>query len=170
MPPEERLHGLGATYVMASFTHLNPKGSRFSNGSYGVYYAGDRFEVALAETVHHFEAFARDSGDGIRHEDMRVLVGSVDAEFHDVASLPAAEQDAVLDPNAYGASRAWAHACAWPEATVSSILASGTLAVCLGLPPKTVRPPIQTRHIKYHYDGHRVDAWFDYGMDRWHQL
>ena len=29
--------------------------SRFSHDSYGAYYAGNRFEVALAETVYHFE-------------------------------------------------------------------------------------------------------------------
>ena len=172
VPLEERLQGPGATYVMASFTHLNPKGSRFSDGSYGVYYAGDRFEVALAETVHHFEAFARDSGDGIRHEDMRVLAGSVDAEFHDVASLPAAERDAVLDPNAYGASRALGarlRAAGSNGVVYPSVRHSG--GVCLGaFRPKAVRPPIQAKHIKYHYGGHRVDAWFDYEMDRWHQL
>mgnify|MGYP003694332483 CR=1 FL=1 len=40
VPPDERVSGPGATPVMAAFTHLNPEGSRFSDGSYGVYYAG----------------------------------------------------------------------------------------------------------------------------------
>ena len=31
--PEDRVSGPGASYVMASFTHRNPKGSRFSDGS-----------------------------------------------------------------------------------------------------------------------------------------
>ena len=39
VPPDERVSGPGATPVMAAFTHLNPDGSRFSDGSYGVYYA-----------------------------------------------------------------------------------------------------------------------------------
>ncbi len=37
--------------VMAPFTHLNPKGSRFSDGSYGVYYAAKRLSTAIAETA-----------------------------------------------------------------------------------------------------------------------
>jgi hypothetical protein len=172
VPPEERLQGPGASYVMASFTHLNPKGSRFSDGSYGVYYAGDRFEVALAETVHHFEAFARDSGDSIRHEDMRVLVGSVDTEFHDLASLPAAERAEVLDPDDYRASRALGarlRTAGSNGVVYSSVRYSG--GVCLGaFRPTAVRPPVQTRHIQYHYDGHRVGGWFDYETDRWHRL
>ncbi len=39
VPPEERVTGPGATWVMAPFTHFNPNGSRFSDGTYGVYYA-----------------------------------------------------------------------------------------------------------------------------------
>ena len=39
--------------------------SRFSDGSYGVYYAGDRFEVALAEAVFHFERFIAATGTGV---------------------------------------------------------------------------------------------------------
>ena len=56
VPPEERVSGPGASYVMAAFTHVNPKGSRFSDGSFGVYYAAAALETAIAETVFHFEA------------------------------------------------------------------------------------------------------------------
>ena len=38
-----------------------PKGSRFSERSYGVYYAADRLSTAIAETAHHFASFARES-------------------------------------------------------------------------------------------------------------
>jgi hypothetical protein len=58
--------------------------------------------------VFHFEAFARDSADPPRSEDMRVLIGTVAAEFKDVAALPEHQQRAILDPNAYAASQAYA--------------------------------------------------------------
>ena len=89
VPADERVSGPGASYVMAAFTHVNPKGSRFSDGSFGVYYAAAALETAIVETVFHFEAFARDSADPPRSEDFRVLVGTVAAEFEDVAALPA---------------------------------------------------------------------------------
>src|SRR4051794_2233977 len=38
LPAEERISGPGTTPIMAAFTHLNPEGSRFSDGSFGVYY------------------------------------------------------------------------------------------------------------------------------------
>lgn len=39
VPDEDRVSGHGASIVMAPFTHLG-RASRFSDGSYGVYYAG----------------------------------------------------------------------------------------------------------------------------------
>jgi hypothetical protein len=169
--PDERISGPGASYVMASFTHLNPKGSRFGDGSYGVYYAGIDFPTALEETAFHFARFAQDSGDGIRHEDMRVLVGSVDENFHDIASLPAGLR-AVLDPNSYVASRALGgrlRAAGSNGVVYPSVRhAAGT---CLGaFRPRAVRPPVQSWHIRYRYDGTRVTAWFDYGTGAWYAL
>src|ERR1700722_7779357 len=39
VPPDERVTGPGASTVMASFTHLNPKGPRFSDASFGALWA-----------------------------------------------------------------------------------------------------------------------------------
>ena len=36
VPEKERVYGPGRTPIMAAFTHLNPEGSRFTDGSYGV--------------------------------------------------------------------------------------------------------------------------------------
>jgi hypothetical protein len=36
VPREERVSGPGSSAIMAAFTHLNPLGSRFSSGAYGV--------------------------------------------------------------------------------------------------------------------------------------
>jgi hypothetical protein len=49
VPPEERVSGPGASYVMAAFTHVNPKGSRFSDGSFGVYYVAAALETARSQ-------------------------------------------------------------------------------------------------------------------------
>ncbi len=95
--PEDRVSGPGASYVMASFTHRNPKGSRFSDGSYGVYYAAARLATAIVETVYHFEAFARDGNDPPRMEDMRVLVGSVAAVLEDVGAVAEPQRSQVLE-------------------------------------------------------------------------
>lgn len=43
----------GCSYAIAPFTHVNPAGSRFSDGSYGVLYLAGSMETALAEVQHH---------------------------------------------------------------------------------------------------------------------
>lgn len=174
VPPEERIGGPGASYVMASFTHLNPKGSRFSDGSYGVYYAAIDFPTALAETVFHFERIARDSGDPIRDADMRVLVGRIDASFHGIARLPEPQRTAVLDPDDYGQSRALGRSLR--EAGSNGVVYPSVrhppkltgIGTCIAaFRPKAVHPPTQERHIRYHYDGNRVSRWFDYTTNTW---
>lgn len=172
VPPGDRVAGAGASYVMASFTHLNPKGSRFSDGSYGVYYAAADLPTAVAETVHHFEAFARDSADPPRTEDMRVLVGEIHGDFEDVDALAEPQRSAVLVPASYGSSRPYAQ----------SLRGAGALGVvypsvrrpggeCVGaFKPTAVGLPRQERHLQYRWNGMRVDRYFDYLEDRWSDL
>lgn len=172
VPPDERVGGPGASYVMAAFTHINPKGSRFSDGSFGVYYAAAALETAIAETVFHFAAFARDSADPPRSEDMRVLVGTVTAEFEDVAALPAEEQRALLNPDSYVASQAYAkqiRAAGANGVTYPSVRHAG--GQCIGaFRPRAVAIPHEERHLKYRWNGERVARYFDYTRDQWIDL
>jgi hypothetical protein len=169
VPPDERVSGPGASYVMAAFTHVNPKGSRFSDGAFGVYNAAASLETAVAETVFHFEAFARDSADPPRSEDFRVLVGTVDAEFEDLAALPAEQQHAILAPDSYAASRAYAdqvRAAAANGVAYPSVRHAG--GQCIGaFRPRAAGIPHQERHLKYRWNGERVDRYFDYERDAW---
>jgi hypothetical protein len=170
--PEDRVTGAGASYVMASFTHLNPKGSRFSDGSYGVYYAASTLETAIAETVFHFEEFARDSNDPPRNEDMRVLVGPIQNDFEDVSALTAAERDQILDPASYAAGQAYGrrlHEQGSLGVTYPSVRLTGSL--CAGaFKPRAVGLPLQERHLQYFWDGNRVSRYFDYLKDLWIEL
>ena len=151
MPPDERVSGPGASYVMASFTHLNPRGSRFSDGSFGVYYAASELETAIAETIFHFEEFARDSGDPMRMEDMRVLVGGAAAEFEDVAALAEPRRSQILDPSSYAISRTYARELR--EAGANGVVYPSVRRAggeCIGaFRPRAVRLPHQERHLKY---------------------
>lgn len=170
--PRERVSGPGATYVMAAFTHLNPRGSRFSNGTYGVYYAGRELETALRETAYHFGRIAADSRDGTRYEDMRVLVSRIDARFHDLETLPRAAQTRLLDPDSYALSQPFG--ASLREAGSNGLVYPSVRhrnGRCLAaFRPKAVGLPVQTKHLKYHYDGQRVVRYFDYEGSAWHPL
>jgi RES domain len=172
VPPERRVSGPNASWVMAPFTHVNPLGSRFSDGTYGVYYAADRLKTAIRETVHHFERFARDSGDPPRREAMRVLVGAIAHEFHDVDTLPAEQRRAVLDPGSYAASQPFARSLR--ERGSDGLVYPSVRdddGRCVGaFWPDVVGIPRQERHLQYAWDGTRVGRYFDFSLERWVRL
>lgn len=169
VPAEERLGGPGASWVMAAFTHLNPKGSRFSDGSYGVYYAARALRTAVRETAYHFARFAADSDDRPRYETMRVLVGRIDTRCADIASLPMAERVHLLAPDSYADSQpfgarlraAGANGVVYPSVRDAR-------GQCIGaFRPRAVGIPVQSKHLRYHWDGTRVARYFDYALDTW---
>jgi RES domain len=169
VPPEERVSGPGATYVMAAFTHLNPMGSRFSDGTYGVYYAGREFETALRETAYHFARVANDSGDEARYEDMRVLLSRIDAPFHDLETLSRRKREELLDPNSYAASQPFGARLrdAGSNGIIYPSVRNHGGGCVAAFRPKPVGTPVQTKHLKYHYDGERVVRYFDYEQEAW---
>lgn len=170
VPLDRRVSGPNASWVMAPFTHLNPRGSRFSDGSYGVYYAADRLSTAIAETAHHFANFARDSSDPLRREDMRVLVGAIANEFHDIDALPVSDRAAVLDPNSHVASQVLARALREEGSngvTYPSVREPGGRCIGAFWPDVVGVPPAQERHLKYEWNGTRVSRYFDYAENRW---
>jgi RES domain len=112
VPPERRLSGPNASWVMAPFTHVNVLGSRFSDGSYGVYYAARHLETAIRETAYHFARFASHANDRPRRETMRALVGSIEHSLDDVYVLDEATKAAILDKDSYVHSR---RAQVWPQ-------------------------------------------------------
>jgi hypothetical protein len=172
VPPKDRVSGPGATYVMAAFTHLNPRGSRFSDGTYGVYYAGREFETALIETAYHFGRIAADSRDGVRYEDMRVLVGRIDGRFHEIETLSPAARKRLLHPDSYAASQPFGARLreAGSNGLVYPSVRHPRGGCVAAFRPKAVGLPVQTKHLQYHYDGQRVVQYFDYEEEVWHPL
>ncbi len=97
------------------------------------------------------------------------LVGRIAAEFEDVIGLPEAQRRAVVDPHSYAASQAFARALRAAGAngvTYPSVRHDG--GYCVGaFRPRAVGIPRQERHLKYRWNGARVDRYFDYQRDEW---
>lgn len=87
VPPEDRVTGPGSTSIMAAFTHLNPDGDRFTNGTYGVFYAGRTIDTVIAETRYHRVRFLLATNEPAQELDMRVYVVDLDAELHDIRAM-----------------------------------------------------------------------------------
>ena len=84
VPREDRVSGPGTSVIMAPFTHLNPEGSRFTDGSYGVFYAARDLGTAIAETKHHRERFLRATMQPGMEIDMRVYLVDLTGHLHDL--------------------------------------------------------------------------------------
>ena len=93
VPDKDRISGPGTTPIMAAFTHLNPRGSRFTDGSYGVYYAASNINTAIAETRFHRARFLAATNEPPIEIDMRSYASNVDAELHDIRG----QQDILLE-------------------------------------------------------------------------
>mgnify|MGYP002778098960 CR=1 FL=1 len=107
VPVAERVTGPGAGYVMAAFTHLAPGGGRFTDGTFGAYYAARTLETAIAETTYHRARFLAATREPPMELDMRVLVATLDAALHDVRGLGAARPE-LYHGESYAASQAFA--------------------------------------------------------------
>lgn len=169
VPPERRVTGPNASWVMAPFTHVNRNGSRFSDGSYGVYYAARTLHTAIRETGYHFARFAADSDDPPRREDMRVLLGHVNATLHDVAKLDDKLRRLILDSESYMHSRPFAAGLRddGSDGIVYPSVRDAGGSCIAAFWPDVVGVPMQERHLQYEWDGKRFSRWFDYKEERW---
>lgn len=164
VPSGRRVSGPGASWLMAPFTHVSrDRPSRFSAGDFGVLYAGDRFEVALFETVHHHARFmaatAQKRGWTSQFRELRL---DISASLHDLRGL-GAEGQALLDPIDYTASQrlgAQLRAAGSDGVVYPSVRCPG--GECVGLfYPDGAASPVQGRHLDYHWNGERVDLYRD---------
>jgi hypothetical protein len=168
VPPERRVSGPTSSIAMALFCHVSPqRPGRFHDGTFGAWYCGDRFQVALMETVHHAVAFFSRTGEPATETQRRELVCGVAGRFHD---LRGEGYEALLDPNSYSASQTLARclreagsdgivypSVRWPEG--QALAAFWPNLLCL--------PIIQARHLLYRWDGRQITHYLVYGDDDW---
>ncbi len=163
VPPGRRVGGTGASYLMAPFTHVSAdRQSRFSDGSFGVLYVADSFEVALAETIHHHERFMAATAEPESWTNQfREIVLDVDADLHVVD--PQADA-ALLDPDDYAKAQEAAaalRAAGSDGLRYPSVRQPGGACVALFY-PDCASAPVQGRHLAYHWNGECVDLVRDY--------
>lgn len=160
VPENRRVGGPGASYLMAPFTHASPdRPTRFSGGRFGVLYVGDRYEVALMETIHHHTEFMKATSEppGWTSQ-FREIVLDVSAQLHDLRGDDPAYAP-VFDPEDYSASQALglglrtagANGLVYPSVRQPD----GECAALFY--PDLASDPRQGRRLDYHWNGGRVD-------------
>ena len=164
VPTGDRIGGPGTSPVMASFTHIGFP-SRFTDGSYGVYYAGARIEVALAEVAFHLTRFYSSTDEPAFHSEHRAYLGKLDASLHDIRG----GWPQIHNPDSYRESQALGRELRQRGSNgVAYRSARCRGGHCLAaFKPKTVGPVVQGPHFYFEWNGQVLTRYFRIGDDAW---
>jgi hypothetical protein len=167
VPLQDRISGPGTSDIMAAFTHLNPAGSRFSDGTFGVFYTASTLDTAIAETRYHREQFLRATSEPPLELDMRVLVTDLQQHLHDIRGR---QQDlpAIYGLDDYSASQVLGKRLraqnSWGIVYDSVRHAGGECAAVFR--PPALQNCRQERHLCYVWDGTRISMVYRKGSLR----
>lgn len=160
--PADRVTGAGAGYVMAAFTHVSPLGGRFTDGSFGAYYAARDLRTAIDETVWHRERFLRATGEKPIELDMRVLRARLSTDLHDLRGLREIRPE-LYASEGYAAPQALArslrNAGSWGVVYDSIRRVGGECAAVFR--PRAISRCQQVQHLGYLWDGERIGTVYE---------
>jgi len=155
VPVDERIAGPGTTPIMAAFTHLNPEGSRFSDGSYGVYYCARTLDTALAEVRYHQERFLRRTREGPIRLELRLYLCDLAANLIDVRKHAEYQRPCDYAPG-QRLGRAL-RASGKDGVLYRSVRHQGGLCAAI-FRPRVLGRCRQSAHYAFHYDGTGIVA------------
>lgn len=156
VPDAERLQGPGASIVMAAFTHISlSRPSRFSDGSYGVYYAAHSLETAVRETAYHRGRFLFATREAPCEVDMRAYVGRPVQPFLDIRGP---RFNHLHHPDDYATSQAYAKPLRDQDhwgLVYRSVRHEGGECIA-AFKPQAVSIPMAGAALAYVWDGERI--------------
>jgi hypothetical protein len=162
VPREERAFGPGGSVIMAPFTHLDPSGSRFADGTFGAFYAAAQLATSIAETCYHREVFLRATREAPLEIDMRSYLADVAAFFHDIRGQRAQLPD-IYASDSYTSSQALGR----------KLKLSGSNGIvyesvrhpdvhCLAIyRPRLIQNLRQGSHLRYVWDGSKISRVYE---------
>lgn len=157
VPASERVYGPGSGYIMAAFTHLNEHGSRFSDGTYGVFYAAEQTETAIEETKHHRARFLSYTNEPPMEFDMRVLRANLKSDLHDLTGYHAHQPEIYSLDDYRHAQSIGADLRAKGSDGLSYSSVRHTQGLCFAIfRPNVLSECIQTQHLCYVWDGQTI--------------
>jgi len=153
---QDRISGVGASVIMAAFTHTSPaRQSRFSNGSYGVYYAARLLETAIRETVYHRGRFLGYTQEAPGEIAMRAYCGKILQPLHDIRDESFSE---LYHPDNYQPSQYFGEKLRLQNAwgiVYHSVRHEGGECIAVLRPP-AISIPKQSKHLSYVWNGEKI--------------
>ncbi|MES2217149.1 MAG: RES family NAD+ phosphorylase, partial [Pseudomonadota bacterium] len=151
VPAEDRVSGHGSSVIMAAFTHIG-KASRFSDGTFGIYYASLSYETAIRETVYHREQFLAATHEPAGEVTMRVYEGKIIQPLHDIRAPQYKKYHRVQE---YSESQSYGKQLKDAKSyglIYNSVRHPGGECIA-ALRPPAISIPIQSFHLRYAWDG-----------------
>jgi len=151
----------GNEMVIASFAYSGA--SRFTDGSYGVYYAGLEERTAIAESAYHTERFLSSTNTRPTLVYKRALTSNIDGSYDDIRSVPSS------DPRYDPAPEKYAHGQAYALGVYAANIADGIIynsvrsagGTCVAaFRPRLISDCKTVGLLIYTYNGARIDDIF----------
>lgn len=159
IPKEDIPFGItGCSYATAPFTHINPYGSRFSHGAFGVLYIAENNDTAIAEVKHHQQRYW-ENVEQLHFErfTLRGLACNFEREgLLDLTHLP--YEHPIYHPEDYSASQALgaqAHQQRHTGLAYRSVRNSNNICWAL-FTPRVVTACVQHAHYEMIWDGKKI--------------
>ncbi len=152
---DDWVSGPGATILMAPFTH--PGESRFSDGAFGVYYAADSLQTAIAETKFHRERFLSASNEAPCMLQMREYTTKVQQRLVDITQSRF-KKYLHPDPSQYSISQPFGRELMEQREwglLYPSVRKKQSKCIAIFRPP-ALTIPIQGCHLDYIWDGNAI--------------
>jgi hypothetical protein len=153
---EDWIGGPGSTPLMAAFAHIGFE-SRFSDGSFGVYYAASSIETSIKETRFHRERFYSASKERPCSISMREYIAKIKKPLLDITNQSSMDLFHP-DPAYYSKSQEFGkkrHGEKHWGLLYPSIRDKGGLCMAIFRPP-ALTIPTQGCHLRYIWDGQRI--------------
>ena len=151
--PEDRVTGPGTTAIMAAFTHIGIA-SRFTDGRFGIYYAGLSLETAIVESRFSRARFLRATNEAPQVLTMRCYNCEVHMQLVDVRT------DAqVHNPDSFVYAQAIGRQLKTQNEMgilYQSVRHPGGECIAALRPNALTPPAIQTGHYQFHWDGNSI--------------
>ena len=164
VPAQERPYGIrGCNYALGPFVHLNPDGSRFSKGDFGIYYAAEDVQTAIAETRYH-QQYYFSSVVGLKFDrlSMRCLKTQFSANLRDIRDDSLKQSDWYSKDNYSAAQQLGENVKANNDAGIAYWSVRIDNKICYALfSPSVIRDVIQTTHYEYIWDGEKITVAFE---------
>ena len=159
VPVNERPYGIrGCNYAIGPFVHINPGGSRFSNGDFGVYYAADEVQTAIAETRYHQQKYLS-AVDGLKYDrlSMRCLKTIFNANLRDIRTAEFSATDWYRADDYTASQQLGVQLKNNAEQGLVYNSVRATEKICYALfSPMLINDVIQTAHYEYIWDGTKI--------------